>query len=577
MRTQAPTPKLTGTAYVLILVAVTGLVYANTLMNGFTVDDPFTYSQNNFIKDLRNLPHLFTTQYFQYSNEASYRPVCTLTYFADWALWRTWSGGPHLTNIFLYVCTVLVLFGFYSRLTRSAQAAFLGAALFALHPVHSEVVNNISFREDLLVCLFLPTSWLCYRRSRQGKSWLWMIGAWTLYMAGAFSKELAIIFPVLVVLIEWHDMSPGEPVRERSRLWYLGGLAFLTLLFIVIRFSWMNFPLEGQVARLGGSIAGTLIADITIQARYLLLFFFPIKLRALYPESFYALQIDLSLLISTAIFVLLGILGWRHRRQKTVIVGWAWWFISMAPVANIYPLYNPMAERYLLWPSIGLCLWAGWGLDTLLKTRLRVPVVALSSFAALVMATTVVMRNPVWRNDVTLWSDTAESAPDNPMALANLAAAYYQQGEFNETITHAEKALELHEGGAGPLEPAPSYLALGSAYFMKKELDRAIRNFHKAEQLLPVRFDIDAAVFRNLGLAYDAKNDIQRALTYYLEAKELDPFSDDLWRKIAFCRLRLGDSSQAARDWQRAMEINATLPSFAEIERAYQMSVSGKQ
>jgi len=87
--------------YVLILVAVTALVYVNTLWNGFTVDDPFTYSQNNFIKDLRNLPHLFTTQYFQYINEASYRPVCTLTYFIDWALWRNWTGGPHLTNILL--------------------------------------------------------------------------------------------------------------------------------------------------------------------------------------------------------------------------------------------------------------------------------------------------------------------------------------------------------------------------------------------------------------------------------------------------------------------------------------------
>jgi len=404
-----------------------------------------------------------------------------------------------------------------------------------------------------------------------------MIGAWTLYMAGAFSKELAIIFPFLVVLIEWHDMSPGTWVRDRNRLYYLGGLAILALLFILIRFSWMNFPLEGQAACIGGSLTGTLIADVTIQARYLLLFFLPIKLRALYPESFYAPQIDLTFLVSVVIFFLLGVLGWKHRHQKTIIVGWAWWFFSMAPVANICPLYNPMAERYLLWPSIGLCLWAGWGLDRLLQSRSRVAVIAIASACALIMAIIVVTRNPIWRDDVTLWSDSAKSAQNSPVVLANLAAAYFQQGNFDETIAHAGKALELYEAGAGQLEPAPSYLALGSAYFMREDLDSTIDNFHKAEQLLPVRFDIDAAVFRNLGLAYDAKNDIQRALTYYLEAKELDPFSDDLWRKIAYCRLRLGDASQAAKDWQRAMEINATLPSFAEIERAYQKSVSGQE
>ena len=147
----------------LALLALAVLPYFGSFWNGFTIDDFFTYADNMFVRDWRHWPDLFDHAYFVGSNEASYRPLCTATYFTDWSLWRQWPGGPHVTNVALYAATVLALFALFRRLTASPLAAFCGSALFALHPLHTEVVNSLSFREDLLVSLFV-TPWL--RQSR---------------------------------------------------------------------------------------------------------------------------------------------------------------------------------------------------------------------------------------------------------------------------------------------------------------------------------------------------------------------------------------------------------------------------
>ena len=79
----------------------------------------------------------------------------------------------------------------------SSRAAFCGAAIFALHPLHTEVVNSISFREDLQVALLLTLSWLAFDRGRRQSAWVWLPVAWFCYTLATLAKESAIIFPAL--------------------------------------------------------------------------------------------------------------------------------------------------------------------------------------------------------------------------------------------------------------------------------------------------------------------------------------------------------------------------------------------
>ena len=568
--------------WVLILLALSCLPYANSILNGFVIDDPFVYSDNHFIRSLGNLSHLFDRSYFLYSGEASYRPVCTATYFLDWALWRGWPGGPHLTNVLLYAGLVVLLFFLFRGLTGSQPAAFLGAAFFALHPVHTEVVNNIAFREDLLVPLFLAASWQAFRSGQRGRRWVWLPLAWVSYLFALFSKEGAVVFPVLAAVLLYAALpaaaeeSRGGAVRARAG-WgslpagtaaFLAGLIVCTGLFLAIRFHWMQFAGEANQPRLGGSLVGTLLADVKIQAYYFYLFIFPGRLQALYPARMHSPTVDPAFFASLAVLLAILALLIAHRRSRLFVAGMLFWVVSLAPVSNLYPIFNPMAERYLFLPSVGLCLWAGWGISTWLAGRFRRAAVCVCMVAAALMAVLVFIRNPAWRDNLTVWGGLARVTPKDPTVLSNLAAAYYEKGQYDKVIPTAERALILSHGTQSRFDPTPCYVALGCAHFLRGDKDKALACFQSAEARLPCRFDMDAAVYRNIAMIFEGRGDFASAAAYYEKTAAIDPFRAELWCKLAHCQLRAGKRPDAERSWDRARRLDRKVPPFADLESA---------
>ena len=74
-----------------VLVAASLFVYANALLNDFVWDDEEQVVKNNVIHDWGNLPAIFAGSTF-YSGGAGlsggfYRPLVTLSYFADYSVW----------------------------------------------------------------------------------------------------------------------------------------------------------------------------------------------------------------------------------------------------------------------------------------------------------------------------------------------------------------------------------------------------------------------------------------------------------------------------------------------------------
>jgi hypothetical protein len=96
-----------------------------------------------------------------YQPGALYRPLTMLTYFANARL----SNRPrdyHLVNVGEHA---LVTGGVYAlgRLTLASHtAAIVAAALFAVHPCHTEAVSSIVGRAELLAALFVLLSLLSF-------------------------------------------------------------------------------------------------------------------------------------------------------------------------------------------------------------------------------------------------------------------------------------------------------------------------------------------------------------------------------------------------------------------------------
>jgi hypothetical protein len=84
-----------------LVVILGSLVYANSLLNSFVFDDAEVVVKTDLIRSWKYLPLLFSPDYFVVSGEKSYRPLVTLSYFLDYALWKFNPWGFHLHNIIL--------------------------------------------------------------------------------------------------------------------------------------------------------------------------------------------------------------------------------------------------------------------------------------------------------------------------------------------------------------------------------------------------------------------------------------------------------------------------------------------
>ncbi|HEU5180161.1 MAG TPA: hypothetical protein VFW45_05180 [Candidatus Polarisedimenticolia bacterium] len=161
-----------------------------------------------------------------------FRPLTALTFRAELQVWGPRPFFFHLTNLLLAAACAALLSIVLRRLTGDAVVAALGAAIFALHPYHVENVWWVAGRADMLACLFLLAAFLAYERWRTTLRGI-PLGTLLLFMGALLSKEAAISFPLLILLIEWTRSDRGDWRATRIRgVLPLAGLALLHALVV---------------------------------------------------------------------------------------------------------------------------------------------------------------------------------------------------------------------------------------------------------------------------------------------------------------------------------------------------------
>jgi len=137
------------------------VLYANTLNHSYAVDDLIVVQKNSLTqKGIEAIPELFSHSYlFGYDGreDESYRPITLTTFAIERSLFNASSRGSHFIQVALYALFVWVTFCYLRLLfgENRLKIAAIICVLFALHPIHTEVVANIKSRDELLSALFL--------------------------------------------------------------------------------------------------------------------------------------------------------------------------------------------------------------------------------------------------------------------------------------------------------------------------------------------------------------------------------------------------------------------------------------
>ena len=161
----------------------TGLIaiiayWDNRALNGkWVYDDAGSVVKNIVVNGMVPWHEAFTRDYWgvemkEAQSHKSFRPITTLSLKASY-LWALRYKSPeekhpptypfHLVNVLLHgVVSTLVTEATYYILPNDAVLPCLVRFLFGLHPVHAEVVSNITSRGELLMSFFMLLAFLSY-------------------------------------------------------------------------------------------------------------------------------------------------------------------------------------------------------------------------------------------------------------------------------------------------------------------------------------------------------------------------------------------------------------------------------
>lgn len=547
----------------LFIVIFSIAIYSNTLKNGFVYDDNEIIVKNALIKNLDNLPKLLDKNYFDLSGEMSYRPFVTFTYFIDYKLYGLKQWGFHLTNVLLHAINGVILYVFIVLITRGTSAInltskvkpLLLSLLFIAHPVLTEAVNGISFREDLLAFLFYMTALNLYLMLRTSQIFcskfkiliIYFLSCLT-YSLALLSKEMSATLPMIAYCYESVYSNKKEKYSTHLNRCILG-YAVITLAYIYLRFYYFQNVKETYFT--AWSPFERFCSISWLLFNYLKLSLFPVSLSADYViepvrsllSTLFILPFILLILLATIAFLI-------KENERLSTFGILFFITTLIPVFNIVPIANPLAERYLYLPIVGFIVAAGSifyrilkALTSKYKTRgihLMMSIIILSIFCI-----GVVKRNEIWRNDDTLWTATVKKIPNSDRAHQNLGLAYLNLNRFDEAKHELETAIRLNPSDS------ISHNNMGRVYYKKGLIKEAMQEFNISLSLN--RNNPDSYNMR--GIINIEQGDFEKGILQFQIALRLKPSDADILTNLGIAYYRTKQFDKAIQQYQNAIKL----------------------
>ena len=420
------------------ILAVTAAVYLPALSFGFVCDDAEQIVTSQPRYTWSALPSYFTSDIWSYTAFVKtnyYRPG-----FLVWLLLNSRAFGLntvlwHAAAIALHLAATLLFYFLARRLAGNAFVAAAAALLFGLHPAHVEAVAWLSGVTETLFAILAFSSLLCYMRGRRASALL-------LFAAALFTKETAVVLPVLFAAWDWmFPSSPDAPPRERLRA---GAATLAVCLCIFLVYAGMRVHALGSFAPLlrvwtprmwlatAPSVLLFYLHQLLVPVQYSLMY-------AVSPLTAFGWKQtgEPVLILAAAALALL----WLARQSRALAFAALLLLLPILPVLNFRAFaYDDLQhDRYLYLPSAGLCLLLAMAAARFLRwPALRLGLLAAAS-AALAYAN--VQSSGVWVNNLTLYTHAAEIAPDSILVAEYLGDELVNQQRFAEALPLLRKVL----------------------------------------------------------------------------------------------------------------------------------------
>jgi hypothetical protein len=475
------------------------------------------------------------------------RPLLMFSFWLDYKRGGIDPFGYHLTNFVLHFLTSAIVAFIASRLLGWAKVegrqrdvlAVIAGALFLVHPAQTESVAYVASRSEALSVFFFYAGLAIFLfRGEEPMKFPRALASVALFGAAVVTKEHTAVFPAVVVLADYFWHRGG--LRKNAIFYALVAICGAAGAFMVVR-------VLQSAATAGFGIAGLspltyFFTQCRVVWSYARLFFLPFG-QNVDPE----VPLSHNILEHGAIVGLLAmaaVLGaaWVYRKRWPLAsFGAILFVILIAPTSSFVPIFDPLAERRMYLPFLGLILIA---LELLRVVKVQ-HAMWIGGAVVVLLSVFTYQRNEMWGDPVALWSDTAAKSPHKLRPRFQLAYSYYSAGRCPEAAANYEAASKL--------EPPRFDLLLdwGLALDCAGRGTEAIAVLKRAEML-----EGGPLVHATLGKVYAETGQQGEALKELDLAQQLDPGFDMTYVYRGIIEEQGGDRAGAAREYRRAVAIN---------------------
>jgi tetratricopeptide (TPR) repeat protein len=502
----------------LFLVAATVIAYLSVWRAGFIWDDDLHLTKNPCIVGPIGFKGIWT------SAAAMYYPLVSTSFWLQHALWGLNPLPYHLVNIAMHAACAILLWQVLLRLR--VKGAWLGAAIWALHPVQVESVAWVTELKNTQSCLFYLLSILFFLKWREDEAasqdrhrerWNYVV-ALICAVAAILSKSSTVMLPVVLGLCWWWIDG-----RWRWRnIPALVPFAFISLSAAV----WTIWEQKFHAGALGATWTQSWPERLIIAGRaiwfYLGKLVWPHPLIFIYPRW----QIDasqaLAYLPALAAAGGLIILWWkRNGPLRPIFFAAAYFVISLFPVLDFFDVYffrySFVGDHLQYLASMGPLVLLGAGIASafaFLHGKKRVFFERIGTVAALlVLGTLTSSQSAMYKDAETLWRTTLSAEPHSWMARNNLGTELLDQGRLNEALSYFEQALEENPN------KAEIYNNIGNTLLQLGRVDESFSPLQKALELDPNRPDVRS----NLGNALLRTGRLEESIIQLRAALNIKP------------------------------------------------------
>lgn len=510
----------------LLFVVVSFIFYANTLSNGYSLDDEFIYTSNPIATNgLGSFSKIFTQASFDYgSNQYGYRPMAVLSFALENEFFGVNATVSHLVNILLYVGSTLLFFMVLQVLFLQEDRfyLFLSALFFLVLPIHSEIVNNVKCRDELLMLFFGLLSVYCWLKDANKFKSIFL--GLLFLVASILSKKTGYLFLGIIPLAVFFKT---EGSWKKSFV----SVGFMVIPVLLFRIITKQFK-EGKGKRVyefvenplyGGELAYNKLT-IILESNwfYLKNLIFPTEFISYYGFNTLAISGYRPILFVGAVIVLaLIVLSLRvFKVQKAYLFGLIVLLLGLLPFLNIVtPMVGIVAERFATIASMGFCVFLVFGFLTLAR-RFKLHKASAYLFSFIVLYTIAYLpviwsRNTEWQSKLSVMEADLQKTPENVVLSSNLASNYSSMLSKTNTPqqrnTYGKRIVDLTEKANALYPIAENYFLLGSTqYIVFKDFKAAEKNLLQAYKLNAVHF----GTLYNLANMYKEVNKSKESIQY---------------------------------------------------------------